>query len=165
MLLHFSYYSQGLYSVQLLFRDPMNMSIVRKLCSYVQRRQAVEELYWCQPGTHAWYLSWWQRADSQNDGFWENGHKATAWRKWNGKCQDEDKWEGAKGRKRSNMETETHKCGKHRNHMKGQWKKHKGSDIGFISPYLSHFSVGCFQLPVFRSLYLLQRRLRQLSQI
>lgn len=62
VLLHFSYYSPGLYSVQILFEEPMDISIVRKLCSYVQRRQAVVELQQYQPGAGIWYLSWWQRA-------------------------------------------------------------------------------------------------------
>lgn len=50
MLLHFSYYSQVLYSVQFLFETPMDISIVRKLHGYVHRSRAVVALQWYQPG-------------------------------------------------------------------------------------------------------------------
>jgi len=50
VLLHFSYCIQGSYSVQFLFEGPMDISIARKPCSYVQRRQAAVELQQCQPG-------------------------------------------------------------------------------------------------------------------
>lgn len=47
VLLHFLYYSQGLYSVQFLFEEHMDTSIAKRLCSSVQRRQAVVEIQWC----------------------------------------------------------------------------------------------------------------------
>lgn len=50
MLLHFPCYSRGLHSVQFLFEEPTDISVGRKLCSNVQRRQALVEIQWCVSG-------------------------------------------------------------------------------------------------------------------
>lgn len=82
MLLHFSCYSQDLHSVQFLFEVPTDISVGRKLCSSVQRRQALVEIQQCEPGAGIRYLFWRQRvrvaSASQSDGFWGKEHRVIA---------------------------------------------------------------------------------------